>query len=279
MLDHQHEQQLSPQQRFKRQRPQDELDMSLLTPADMQVLSTGQLGAFQVPAPSQPTHHHHRLPTLPQGLAYDPLTGHPLSPSTSSSSHPNPHNPSALSLVGAPGYPPPAPAPKVAKLKFTPKDDALLVQLKEEKNLTWKQIAEFFPGRSSGTLQVRYCTKLRVKGGTGESGDEGMELSGGRGGKTGWNEEKVLRLRRALVEYEREKWRVVANRVGGGVSEGMCRVMAGRLGIDGSVLTGTGRIEEEEDDDDEEQQEEGEQEDDDDDDDDESDEEDVEQAE
>jgi hypothetical protein len=27
--------------------------------------------------------------------------------------------------------------------------------------LAWKQIAEFFPGRSSGTLQVRYCTKLK----------------------------------------------------------------------------------------------------------------------
>jgi len=31
--------------------------------------------------------------------------------------------------------------------------------------MTWKQIAEFFPGRSSGTLQVRYCTKLKAKGG------------------------------------------------------------------------------------------------------------------
>jgi hypothetical protein len=29
--------------------------------------------------------------------------------------------------------------------------------------LTWKQIADFFPGRSSGTLQVRYCTKLKAK--------------------------------------------------------------------------------------------------------------------
>lgn len=35
--------------------------------------------------------------------------------------------------------------------------------LKENQTLTWKQIAEFFPERSSGTLQVRHCTKLEVK--------------------------------------------------------------------------------------------------------------------
>jgi hypothetical protein len=61
------------------------------------------------------------------------------------------------------GMPPPAPRPRGPKLKFTPEDDQLLVDLKENKSLTWKQIAEFFPGRSSGTLQVRYCTKLKAK--------------------------------------------------------------------------------------------------------------------
>ncbi len=59
--------------------------------------------------------------------------------------------------------PPPAQRPRGPKLKFTPEDDQLLVDLKEKKNLTWKQIADFFPGRSSGTLQVRYCTKLKAK--------------------------------------------------------------------------------------------------------------------
>lgn len=38
-----------------------------------------------------------------------------------------------------------------------------MIDLKENKSLTWKQIADFFPGRSSGTLQVRYCTKLKAK--------------------------------------------------------------------------------------------------------------------
>jgi hypothetical protein len=67
------------------------------------------------------------------------------------------------SVVGQDGMPPPAARPRGPKLKFTPEDDQLLVDLKEKKNLTWKQIADFFPGRSSGTLQVRYCTKLKAK--------------------------------------------------------------------------------------------------------------------
>ena len=66
-------------------------------------------------------------------------------------------------MVGQEGMPTPASRPKGPKLKFTREDDALLVELKETKNLTWKQIADFFPGRSSGTLQVRYCTKLKAK--------------------------------------------------------------------------------------------------------------------
>ena len=67
------------------------------------------------------------------------------------------------SVVGQPGMPEPAAKPKGPKLKFTAEEDALLVELKETKNLTWKQIADFFPGRTSGTLQVRYCTKLKAK--------------------------------------------------------------------------------------------------------------------
>ena len=67
------------------------------------------------------------------------------------------------SVVGQEGMPAPAQRPRGPKLKFTPEDDQLLVDLKEKKNLTWKQIADFFPGRSSGTLQVRYCTKLKAK--------------------------------------------------------------------------------------------------------------------
>lgn len=98
-----------------------------------------------LPVPQQ--HHHHRLP--PQLL-----DAHDTSPTTSGG---------PPSVVGQPGMPDPAPRPRGPKLKFTPEEDALLVDLKEEKNLTWKQIADFFPGRTSGTLQVRYCTKLKAK--------------------------------------------------------------------------------------------------------------------
>lgn len=93
-------------------------------------------------------HHHHRLPNQPPPNKMQ-RTGDMGEEHTS--------------VVGQPGMPSPAARPKGPKLKFSSEDDALLVELKETKNLTWKQIADFFPGRSSGTLQVRYCTKLKAK--------------------------------------------------------------------------------------------------------------------
>lgn len=107
-------------------------------------------------------------------------------------------------MVGQAGMPLPAPRPKGPKLKFTPEDDQLLIDLKENKNLTWKQIADFFPGRSSGTLQVRYCTKLKAK-------------------TTQWTEETDQKLRTAIQDYESEKWRIVANKVGSGFTPAACR--------------------------------------------------------
>lgn len=92
-------------------------------------------------------HHHHHLPDLghlSKAMRRDDGSGAP-------------------SMVGQLGMPQPAPRPRGPKLKFTAEDDQLLIELKEQKNLTWKQIADFFPGRSSGTLQVRYCTKLKAK--------------------------------------------------------------------------------------------------------------------
>lgn len=112
-------------------------------------------GAYsQAPAPPTatvlhppPTHHHHRLPDS----------------EPSSNMMRREEGGGAPSVVGQEGMPEPAPRPKGPKLKFTTEDDQLLIELKEQKNLTWKQIADFFPGRSSGTLQVRYCTKLKAK--------------------------------------------------------------------------------------------------------------------
>jgi hypothetical protein len=44
---------------------------------------------------------------------------------------------------------------------YSAADDELLIQLKEDDKLPWDEITEFFPGRTKGTLQVHYCTKLK----------------------------------------------------------------------------------------------------------------------
>lgn len=101
-----------------------------------------------------PTHHHHHLPDSGSPyMAYRESGGGTAEPGGSG----------APSVVGQEGMPAPAPRPRGPKLKFTADDDELLIDLKEHRNLTWKQIADFFPGRSSGTLQVHYCTKLKAK--------------------------------------------------------------------------------------------------------------------
>lgn len=53
-----------------------------------------------------------------------------------------------------------SPGQKVGR--FTKDDDEKIVELKR-RCLSWTQIAEHFPGRSAGSLQVHYCTKLRRK--------------------------------------------------------------------------------------------------------------------
>lgn len=102
-----------------------------------------------------PPHHHHRLPNRSP-----PSTKHRSDYNDEANDD---EERDASSVVGQPGMPEPALKPRGPKVKFSPEDDILLVRLKETKNLTWKQIADFFPGRSSGTLQVRYCTKLKAK--------------------------------------------------------------------------------------------------------------------
>ncbi|KAL1981782.1 hypothetical protein VTN96DRAFT_2165 [Rasamsonia emersonii] len=146
-------------------------------------------------------HHHHRLPS--QAIIH---------PSQQSADMMSPSVPSGLpSVVGQAGMPEPAPRPRGPKLKFTPEEDALLVELKEHKNLTWKQISDFFPGRTSGTLQVRYCTKLKAK-------------------DTVWTDEMVQRLRNAIQDYENDRWRIIAGKVGHGFTPAACREKAAELG-------------------------------------------------
>ncbi|KAF2010532.1 hypothetical protein BU24DRAFT_313053, partial [Aaosphaeria arxii CBS 175.79] len=145
-------------------------------------------------------HHHHHLPTSRSGKRPH-MADVPPSP-------PPHHGPP--SVVGQEGMPAPAPRPRGPKLKFTPEDDGLLVDLKEKKNLTWKQIADFFPGRSSGTLQVRYCTKLKAK-------------------TTVWTDDMVVKLRNAMQEYENDRWRIISSKVGSGFTPVACRDKAQEL--------------------------------------------------
>lgn len=93
---------------------------------------------------------------------------------------------------------------KKHKPKFTAEDDDLLVDLKEQKKLSWKQIAEYFHGRTAGALQVRYCTKLKMRSGV-------------------WTDEDVITLHKAMKEYEEEKWVVVAQKMGSKYTASLCR--------------------------------------------------------
>lgn len=66
-------------------------------------------------------------------------------------------------MVGKPGFPLPIQEEEYAsKRHFTPEEDQLLIDLKENYNLTWNQIADFF-ARPSGSLQGRYSTKLKER--------------------------------------------------------------------------------------------------------------------
>lgn len=105
---------------------------------------------------SHPQHHHHHR--LPHQASLHLSQGPGLNRASPSSVGGRP------SLVGQSGMPNPRPPPRGPKMKFTPEDDMLLLDLKEVRNLTWAQIEDFFPGRTSGTLQVRYCNKLKTKG-------------------------------------------------------------------------------------------------------------------
>ncbi|KAK3073996.1 hypothetical protein LTR53_003943 [Teratosphaeriaceae sp. CCFEE 6253] len=183
-------------------------------------LQSGAAASYYIPSqraspqqsyPQQPfqtmqpqTHHHHRLPNQPPP-AKSQRTGE-ASSATEDHGPPN--------MVGQAGMPGPAPKPKGPKLKFTAEDDALLVELKETKNLTWKQISDFFPGRSSGTLQVRYCTKLKAK-------------------TTVWTDEMAEKLRAAVDEYETDRWRIISGKVGSGFSAAACREKATEMALPG----------------------------------------------
>jgi hypothetical protein len=110
--------------------------------------------------------------------------------------------------------PQPAARPKGPKHKFTPADDALLLRLKETKGLMWKQIESFFPGRSSRTLQVRYCTKLKAKPTVWTEDMVSLHPLSGNEQTLLIHSPKIKRLRQAIEAYEHDRWRVVSGTMG-----------------------------------------------------------------
>ncbi|KAH7121131.1 MYB DNA-binding domain-containing protein [Dendryphion nanum] len=210
-----------PQQSRKRQRQDDGLGQDLLNPIDQSQEPYAQApGGLNVQQHHQPPQGYNIQPFghPPPPPAALPPTHHHTLPNTGRNTKPRmdhaAQSPAAPmgppSVVGQEGMPQPAPRPRGPKLKFTGEDDQLLIDLKEKKNLTWKQIADFFPGRSSGTLQVRYCTKLKAK-------------------TTVWTDEMVQKLRNAMQEYENDRWRIISSKVGSGFTPVACRDKASEL--------------------------------------------------
>ncbi|CAG8924972.1 unnamed protein product [Penicillium salamii] len=154
------------------------------------------LPPVSLPIPQQ--HHHHRLPTQALGLANSHSAGGSMSGNGEDED---------MSFLKHDGLPTVLPVPKGPKTKFGPTEDATLIQLKEHWNFTWKQIQHWFPGRTSGTLQVRYCTKLKAK-------------------NVVWTEEMDTRLNKAIEDYDNDKWRVISQKVGNGFTPVACQERA-----------------------------------------------------
>nr|OQO28663.1 hypothetical protein B0A51_04774 [Rachicladosporium sp. CCFEE 5018] len=138
-------------------------------------------------------HHHHCIPNQPPP-AKSQRTGE-------ASLEADEHGPP--SMVGQEGMPAPAPKPKDPKLKFTAEDDALLVELKTTKNLTWKQISDF------PQVEVGYAS--------------GQILHQAQG------EDDCMDGRHAMDDYEADRWRIISGNVGNGFSAAACTEKAMNL--------------------------------------------------
>ncbi|CAN6626836.1 hypothetical protein TRVA0_011S00540 [Trichomonascus vanleenenianus] len=145
--------------------------------------------ATTAPSPMEPNY----LPYAPIVAQASPTSTHYASATTASNRHPS-RSPSVT-----------AARPKIApKPKFSPEDDNLLIELKENRKMTWRQIAEHFDGRTAGALQVRYCTKLKSR-------------------NNSWSEKDLSALKRAIQEYEEDRWNAIAQKLGNRFSPSACR--------------------------------------------------------
>jgi hypothetical protein len=65
------------------------------------------------------------------------------------------------------------PAPQSKRARFTPKEDARLVKLKEKEHWSWDEIEGAFPGRTRASLQVHYSTKLKHRAAASNNNETG----------------------------------------------------------------------------------------------------------
>ncbi|QQK41386.1 Homeodomain-like [Penicillium digitatum] len=152
---------------------------------------------LQTALPQQ--HHHHRLPS-------QALIG-----ITSAGQESEPYQPQIdLSFMDLPGVPTPCPLPKAPKTRFGRKEDEMLITLKEHWKFSWRQIECFFPGRKQQTLQVRYCTKLKER-------------------EVVWDDALDEKLKKALEDYEDNKWAHISRKLGPGIPPTACKLRAERL--------------------------------------------------
>lgn len=124
--------------------------------------SNSNLAYPALPPLHQQSHHHHHMPS--QSLENMPISREFPGPDSIARDIPGRFDPPEENdFMFKPGMPFSLPGPAGPKAKFTEREDETLIELKEVYDLTWKQIQRWFPGRTSGTLQVRYCTKLKRK--------------------------------------------------------------------------------------------------------------------
>jgi hypothetical protein len=110
------------------------------------------------------------------------------------------------------------PASTSRRARYTPADDATILRLKGQ-GLPWVEIAEQFPGRSAGAIQLRYHTKLKTVEweveeicGRRTQDDGAVELLvKWKGGEETWEPYENVAETEALDEYERLHGQVIVD--------------------------------------------------------------------
>ena len=106
------------------------------------------------------------------------------------------------------------------RARYTPADDVKILRLKGQ-GLSWTKIAEQFPGRSAGALEVRYHTKLKTAEwqveeicGKRTRDDGAVELLvKWKGGEETWEPYENMAETKTLDKYERLHGRVIVDTV------------------------------------------------------------------